>query len=124
MLIGRSHDWVYPNGHWVETKIEPDKWKFSFESIKHRNRPSKKNTGAASGTTFHWYILADQKATKLDNDSYQTTMKGVKFKLGHKRPYWKRFSYDYDDQLSYNERVKQVLENTLKILMDKSKLDI
>ena len=114
MLIGSSHNWSYPNGKWIETKVAPDKWEFSFESVKKRNRLSRENTGAASGTTFHWYIIADQKATKLNADSYFTSMSGLKFKLGHKRPYWRKFSYDYAEQLSYRERVRQVLEEMLK----------
>jgi hypothetical protein len=113
MLIGRSHNWAYPDGRWKETKVAPDKWEFSFESVKRRSYSAKENTGAAKGTTYHWYILADQKAQKIDSDSYQTTMNGVKFKIGHKRPHWRSFSYDYADQLSYEERVKKVLEETL-----------
>lgn len=114
MLIGASHNWIYPNGKWFETKVSPDKWKFSFESTKLRDHPAGKNTGAAEGTIYHWYILADQKAVKLDNDSYQTSMTGLKFKLGHKRPYWKKFSYDYAEQMSYRERMVQILEDTLR----------
>lgn len=118
MLIGSSHNWLYPNGRWVETKVAPDKWEFSFESIKLRNRHSSVNSGASQGTTYHWYIIADQKATKLDNDSYQTMMTGLKFKIGHRRPYWKKFSYDYDDQLSYREKVVEVLKETLRVLKE------
>lgn len=116
MRIGGSHSWVYPEGRWKETKLAPDKWEFSFESIKKRSFQSGDNTGAAKGTTYHWYILADQKAQKMDNDSYHTMMKGLKFKIGHKRPHWRSFSYDYDDQLSYKERVIQVLEEMLSML--------
>jgi hypothetical protein len=113
MMVGRSHNWVYPESRWKETKVAPDKWEFLFESVKRRNRSARENTGAAKGTTYHWYIIADQKALKIDNDSYQTSMNGVKFKLGHKRPHWRNFSYDYEDQLSYEERVREVLEETL-----------
>lgn len=116
MKIGGSHSWVYPDGMWNETKIAPDKWRFSFESMKKRNFHSGDNTGAARGTTYHWYIIADQKATKLDNDSYQTEMNGLKFKIGHKRPHWRSFSYNYDGQESYEERVIAVLEKTLEEL--------
>ncbi len=42
-----------------------------------------------------------------------TSMKGVKFKIGHKRPYWKTFSYNYPEQLSYKERVIKILEEIL-----------
>ena len=118
MRIGGSHYWIYPNGKWKETKLQPDKWEFSFDSIKRRNISSGNNTGAAKGTTYHWYIIADQMATKLDNDSYRTTMKGLKFKVGHKRPYWRSFSYDYDDRLSYSKRISQVLEETLQQLKE------
>lgn len=116
MLIGSSHNWLYPNGKWEETKLAPDKWEFSFESIKLRNRHSAVNSGASRGTTYHWYIIADQKATKLDSDSYRTTMTGLKFKIGHRRPHWKKFSYDYADQMSYNERVKLALKEILNNL--------
>lgn len=116
MLIGGSHNWLYPEGRWRETKVAPDKWTFSFESVKKRSFQSGDNTGARRGTIFHWYIIADQKAEKLDNDSYKTSMNGMKFKIGHKRPYWKRFSYDYDDQQSYKERVIMALEETLEAL--------
>ena len=116
MLIGRSHSWVYPEGRWKETKVAPDKWEFSFESIKKRSYQSKDNTGAKRGTMFHWYIIADQKAEKIDNDSYKTSMSGLKFKIGHKRSYWKRFSYDYEDQETYKERVIRALEETLNAL--------
>ncbi len=55
----------------------------------------------------------DQLATKLDANTYMTEMNGVKFKVGHKRPHWKQFSYQYPEQLSYKERVIQILENII-----------
>jgi hypothetical protein len=113
MRIGGSHSWVYPDGKWKESKVAPDKWEFSFESIKKRSFQSSDNKGAAMGTTYHWYIIADQKAQKMDNDSYRTIMNGLKFKIGHKRPHWRSFSYDYKDQLNYKEKVIKVLEETL-----------
>jgi hypothetical protein len=114
MLVGGSHDWLYPNGRWHETKVAPDKWEFSFESLKRRSHAAQENTGAAKGTIFHWYIIADQLATKLDSDSYQTKMTGLKFKVGHKRPYWRGFSYDYDGQMNYKNRIKRLLKEILK----------
>jgi hypothetical protein len=117
MVIGASHDWQYPNGRWKETKVTPDKWEFSFESLKRRTNTtlsSYDNSGPAKGTIYHWYILADQKAEKLDLDSYQTSMHGLKFKVGHKRPYWRNFSYEYKEQMSYKEKIIKVLEEVLK----------
>ncbi|MFX0002849.1 MAG: hypothetical protein ACFE9C_02250 [Candidatus Hodarchaeota archaeon] len=116
MRIGDSHYWNYTNGKWCETKKEPDKWSFKFESLKTRMNNAPLNTGANINTKFHWYIIADQIATKIDANSYMTSMKGVKFKIGHKRPYWKTFSYNYPEQRSYKERVIKILERILSEL--------
>lgn len=116
MKVGSSHSWNYNNGKWFETKKAPDKWTFTFDSLKTRITPAPKNTGATRKTKFHWYIIADQIATKIDENSYMTSMKGVKFKIGHKRPYWRTFSYDYPNQLSHKERVINILEEILKEL--------
>ena len=116
MRVGGSHNWNYNNGKWFETKKAPDKWIFSFDSLKTRINPAPKNTGANNKTKFHWYIIADQIATKIDENSYMTSMKGVKFKIGHKRPYWRAFSYDYPNQIPYKERIIHALEETLKEL--------
>ncbi len=113
MKIGHSHKWHYTNGKWYETKKKPDKWTFQFNSLKTRIKTAPSNTGASTNTKYHWYIIADQIATKIDENSYMTSMKGIKFKIGHKRPYWKTFSYNYPEQLSYKERVIEILEKLL-----------
>ncbi len=125
MRVGGTHAWNYNEGKWWETKKSPDEWDIKFECIKTRMKAAPINSGAGIGSTFHWYILADQIATKLDTNSYMTVMEGLKFKLGHKRPHWKSFSYEYPKQLSYKERVIQILEETLKRLKnDSSQPDI
>ncbi|MFX1418130.1 MAG: hypothetical protein ACFE9N_04325 [Promethearchaeota archaeon] len=116
MRVGDSHQWNYMDGKWYETKKEPDKWTFNFESLKTRTNPAPINTGASINTKFHWYIIADQIATKIDQNSYTTSMTGIKFKIGHKRPYWKTFSYNYPDQSSYKERIIKILEGVLNNL--------
>jgi len=113
MRVGGAHNWNYKNGKWHETKEAPDKWSFKFNSIKTRINPAPSNTGASINTKFHWYIIADQIATKIDSNSYMTSMKGVKFKIGHKRPYWKTFSYNYPNQVTYKQRIIKILEETL-----------
>ena len=118
MTIGDSHCWNYNNGKWIETKTAPDRWKINFESLKTRVKSAPLNTGALRGTKFHWYIIADQIAKKVDSNSYMTSMKGVKFKVGHKRPHWKTFSYNYPEQLSYKERLIEILEYILKKLKE------
>ena len=119
MRVGGSHHWNYNNGRWFETKEAPDKWSFKFESVKTRTNPAPSNTGASINTKFHWYIIADQIATKINNNSYMTSMKGVKFKVGHKRPYWRNFSYQYPEQSSYKERIIKILEDILWKLKNK-----
>ena len=118
MKVGSSHSWIYNNGKWFETKITPDKWTISFDSLKTRITPAPTKTGATRKTKFHWYIIADQIATKFDENSYMTSMKGVKFKVGHKRPDWRTFSYNYPNQISYKEHIMQILEDTIKKLKE------
>jgi hypothetical protein len=120
MKVGGSHHWNYNQGKWFETKIAPDQWKLQFNSVKTRMNAAPQNSGASIGTKFHWYIIADQIATKIDPNSYNTIMKGVKFKIGHKRPYWRNFSYNYPEQLSYKDRVISILENYIERLKENS----
>ena len=119
MKIGGQHKWHYDHGKWIEVKKAPDKWTINFESIKTRFHNAPINSGAKVGTKYHWYIIADQIATKLDANSYLTQMNGVKFKIGHKRPNWRQFSYKYPEQLSYKKRVIEILEQALKALKQK-----
>jgi hypothetical protein len=120
MKIGGSHLWNYNNGKWKETKMTPDKWFFTFNSVKTRNHAAPFNSGASIQTKYHWYIIADQIATKIDSNSYMTSMNGVKFKIGHKRPHWRTFSYNYPEQDSYKERIIKILEKTLEGLKTNS----
>ena len=113
MKIGGTHKWHYDNGRWFETKVAPSQWTFNFQSTKTRFHSAPLNSGANLNTKYHWYIIADQIASKLNANSYITNMKGIKFKIGHKRPNWKKFSYRYPEQESYKERVIKILENTL-----------
>ena len=116
MKIGYSHSWNYNNGKWFETKITPEKWDFKFNSVKTRRNLAPTNSGASIGTKYHWYIIADQIATKIYPNSYETEMKGIKLKVGHKRPYWVTFSYNYPDQTCYKERIIEILEKCIEDL--------
>jgi hypothetical protein len=116
MKIGGTHKWHYNHGKWFETKIAPNQWTFYFQSTKTRFHSAPMDSGAKLNTKYHWYMIADQIASKLDANSYITNMKGIKFKIGHKRPNWKTFSYNYPEQESYKERIRKILENTLENL--------
>lgn len=113
MKIGAKHTWHYDNGIWEETKIAPDKWEIKFKCIKNRFQAAPEYSGASTGSGFHWYIIADQQAIKLDENRYDTIMTGLKYKVGHKRPNWQKWSYKYPEQQSYKEIIIQILENML-----------
>lgn len=116
MRIGGTHQWHYQDGIWREVKETPDRWGFHFDSVKRRHHAAPTNTGAQVQTKYHWYIIADQVATKLDNNSYFTEMQGVKYKIGHQRPHWQAFSYEYPGQVGYRERIIAILEQALRQL--------
>jgi hypothetical protein len=85
MQIGRGHKWRYDAGDWSEKKVTPDKWEFDYAVTKRRKGRAPEGSGAPVGTSHRWYVLAEQVVTKLDANSYSTAMKGVKYKLNHKR---------------------------------------
>ena len=120
MKVGGTHKWHYDNGKWIETKLSPEKWKFKFDSVKTRFHEAPLNSGAENNTKFHWFIIANQIATKLDKDSYMTKMNGVKFKVGHKSPEWSAYTYDFPKQESYTQKVIKILEDTLSRLKNQN----
>ena len=118
MAVGGEHTWLYPNGLWRETKVAPDRWDFDFSSIKERERSAPPGSGVPVGTQYHWYILAHQRVRKIDADSYTTMMSGVKYKIAHKRPHWRKWSSEYPEQPSEPEKLIEILEETLARLRD------
>jgi hypothetical protein len=118
MPIGGRHVWNYPNGVWKEEKVDPDAWVFEFQSIKQRSKKAPENSGAPINTQYHWYILADQRVRKVDKDTYETLMEGIKHKLSHKRPHWRKWSSEYENNISDKERIITILEKMLKLQKD------
>jgi hypothetical protein len=116
MSVGSGHHWNYPNGEWTETKVSPDKWTFRFSSLKRRKEAAPEGSGVPLSTEYHWYILADQIVKKVSANEYETLMQGIKMKIGHKRSYWKGFSYTYSGQPSYKEKLLAVLKETVQRL--------
>lgn len=112
--VGDGHDWRYPHGRWREAKTAPDRWRVTFTADKHRQRPAPPGSGADVDTRYHWYLIAHQRVRKLDKDTYATRLEGHKFKLGHRRPAWRRFSYAYDDQPGLLALVIDALETRLE----------
>ena len=59
---------------------------------------------------YHWYILAHQNVKKLDANNYTTSMKGLKYKLSHKRAEkekWNASNY------SQKKRLIQILKELI-----------
>ncbi len=113
MAIGGEHVWIYPNGIWREMKVAPDRWQFTFSSVKEREEEAPEGSGAQPDTQYHWYLLAHQWVRKIDKDSYTTRMEGVKHKVAHKRPHWLKWSSEYSQQPTARERVIAILEEAL-----------
>src|SRR5262245_29707495 len=85
MTIGRGHKWNYDAGIWLDKKITPEKWQISFDVKKRRAGNAPVGSGAPVGTEYHWFILAHQFVKKLDANTYNTSMNGIKLKVAHKR---------------------------------------
>ncbi len=83
--VGHGHKWHYEAGDWKETKVTPNKWKFTYNVGKKRAGHAPEGSGAPVGTEYHWYIIADQVVKKLDANNYSTEMTGNKYKVAHKR---------------------------------------
>ncbi|NHI92617.1 MAG: hypothetical protein EAX96_08945 [Candidatus Lokiarchaeota archaeon] len=120
MKVGGKHSWTYDNGTWNEIKLAPDRWKFEFISKKIRKHLAPQNSGAPSNTEYHWYILSHQKVIKVDANTYQTVMQGSKYKIGHKRPNWKFWSYNYYNE-SPEDKIIAILEEMICELKEKKK---
>jgi hypothetical protein len=116
MSVGGRHVWEYPNGLWDERKVAPDKWEFTFSSMKRRTTRAPVGSGAPTGAQYHWFLLAHQRVQKLDQDAYETLMEGVKYKLAHKRPHWRTWNTGYPGNPSEKELLISILEETLSRL--------
>jgi len=118
MRVGGRHEWVYPRGIWRETKVAADRWEFTFESFKERMMPSPQGSGAPVDTEFHWYILGHQRVRKVDADTYSTFLEGLKYKVGHRRAHWRRWSTEYPGQATERERLIAIFEDALARLRE------
>ncbi|HYS71321.1 MAG TPA: hypothetical protein VEM95_02765 [Thermoplasmata archaeon] len=113
MPVGGEHSWIYPDARWKERKVAPDRWEFTLESIKRREQHAPDGSGAPVGTEYHWYILAHQRVRKVDADTYTTFMEGVKHKVAHRRPNWRRWSTEIPGRRTERETVVGILEAAL-----------
>jgi hypothetical protein len=85
MKVGGRHKWYYDKGEWNEKKVTPDRWEFSYAVAKRRAGHAPPGSGVPIGTEYHWYLLGHQNVRKVDENTYSTSMTGLKYKLAHKR---------------------------------------
>ncbi len=126
MQVGRSHKWYYDKGDWRETKITPDLWEISYEVIKRRAGHAPQGSGVPVGTEYQWYIVAYQNVDKLDKDDYTTSLKGLKFKLAHKRASKDKWSLSAAAQrkkliLFFKEMIRNLQRKPLQLAIDYNK---
>ncbi len=106
--VGHGHKWYYQEGVWKETKTAPNKWKIHYAVGKRRAGKAPEGSGAAVGTQYRWYIIADQVVKKLDANNYSTEMTGVKYKIAHKRA--EKDKWSAPDEKQRREMVKALKE--------------
>lgn len=111
--IGYAHHWKYEDPDVQEQKISPEQWQFKMTCLKRKVQKTNTNGSIQPGTQYHWYFIGDQIVRKIDENTYQTDLNAIKYKLGHKRPYWKGFSYTYEDQIKANKSLNQMKINAL-----------
>lgn len=106
--VGYKHQWKYTEPEVEETKLSQTLWAFRMKSTKRKVTESRTNGNIEPGTMYHWYFIGDQIVRKIDENSYETDLQAIKYKLGHKRPYWKTFSYNYQDQIKTGKSQTQM----------------
>lgn len=113
MKVGRRHHWHYAKGVWKEQKLTPDLWKFHYQVKKKRAGKAPEGSGVPVGTEYQWAILAKQVVRKLDANTYETEMDGLKFKVAYKKADKNSWSVGTKGQ---RDRLIQFLQQTIDFL--------
>lgn len=121
MRIGGEHHWNYINTEWDEVKTEPDRWNVRMTSIKQRKVGAPTGSGAPTGTQYDWFLVGRQVVEKINENEYKTVFEAHKYKLGHKRPYWKQPSYMYKEQKSLIQMQLDALNREIREIQEEKK---
>ena len=129
MAIGRSHKWYYDQGIWHDKKVTPDKWEISFDVTKRRAGHAPEGSGVPVGTEYHWFILAHQLVKKLNANDYSTSMKGVKYKIAHKRSDKDKWNISENTQrkhiiLALKEIIEQLENDSGEMQIEKTEAEM
>lgn len=115
MKVGRGHKWEY-EGEWTERKLGPDLWEVSFKATKSRKgRGAPEGSGAPVRTEYHWFFApTSQVARKVDANTYETHLEGLKWKLGFRPATSKTWDYEWGKTgETARQRAIRILEQTL-----------
>lgn len=115
MKVGTSHNWYYDQGEWRARKVTPEEWNIYYETQKKRAGKAPEGSGAPVGTAYNWLIVAHQRVDKLDANTYNTCMEGMKFKVAHKRATNNKWSITERTQ---RKKVIQFLEELIQDLKE------
>src|ERR1044071_5955186 len=116
MKVGGRHKWYYDKGEWNEKKVAPDRWEFSYAVHKRRAGHAPPGSGVPLGTEYHWYILGHQNVRKVDENTYTTSMTGLKYKLAHKRADKETWS---SSEAAQRRQLIKILQEMIKDLSEK-----
>jgi hypothetical protein len=83
--VGYKHNWNYRTDKWIERKIAPKTWTFTYYQTKHRGggKVARLGTGMPLGSKLHWRIQANQYAVKTGPNTYRLIMRGTKRQAGY-----------------------------------------
>lgn len=115
MKVGRTHTWNY-EGRWKERKLGPDLWEVSFVATKTRKgKGAPEGTGAPVGTEYLWFFApTTQVARKMDANTYQTHLEGLKWKIGFRPATAKTWDFEWEKTgVTARQRAIKALEQTL-----------
>lgn len=115
MKVGRTHSWDY-EGRWKERKLGPDTWEISFRAKKTRKgKGAPEGSGAPVGTEYLWFFAPTaQSARKMDANTYETNMEGLKWKIGFRPATAKTWDFEWGKTgETARQRAIRALEQTL-----------
>jgi hypothetical protein len=121
--VGRGHHWTY-RGEWVERKLSPDAWEVDFRARKKRHGKAPAGSGAAVGTDYLWFFAPlAQSARKLDANTYETHLRGMKWKIGFRPATAQTWDFEWARTgATARQRAIRVLEQALADLRAEERL--
>src|SRR5207244_4057404 len=86
-----------------------------FRATKKRKGRAPEGSGAPVGTDYHWFFApTSQSARKMDANTYETRLEGLKWKLGFRPATSPTFDYEWSrSKATARQRAIRILEQAL-----------